>query len=138
MIADTFYPYYMVKLRSVLLLTLWFVTVRYGPYGIGSSSDPSFGLVNCTVGRVYPSKSASWTGNTRGVQGALNTIAHQLVFVVIVPIRRTVSFRMLRCRCVSLAKPCYDQSYDVLPRAIGRGTGVNNQLKKPLLLAYIY
>ena len=26
---------------------------------------PSFGLVNCTVGRVYPSNSASWTGNTR-------------------------------------------------------------------------
>ena len=26
---------------------------------------PSFGLVKCTVGRVYPSNSASWTGNTR-------------------------------------------------------------------------
>ena len=25
---------------------------------------PSCGLVNCTVGRVYPSNSASWTGNT--------------------------------------------------------------------------
>ena len=50
-------------------------------------------------------------------------IAHQLVFVVIVPIRRAVSRRMLRCRRVSLAKPCYDQSYDVQPRPIGQGTG---------------
>ena len=24
---------------------------------------PSFGLVKCTAGRVYPSNSASWTGN---------------------------------------------------------------------------
>ena len=46
-------------------------------------------------------------------------IEHQLVFVVIVPIRRAVSRRMLRCRRVSLAKPCYD----VRPRPIGRGTG---------------
>ena len=42
---------------------------------------------------------------------------------VIVPIWRAVSRRMLRCRRASMAKPCYDQSYDVPPRAIGRGTG---------------
>ena len=47
----------------------------------------------------------------------------QLVFVVIVSIWRAISRRMLRCRRVSLAMLWYDQSYDVPPRPIGRGTG---------------
>ena len=38
---------------------------------------------------------------------------------VIVPVRCAISRRVLRCRRMSLAKPCYD----VPPRAIGRGTG---------------
>ena len=42
---------------------------------------------------------------------------------VIVPIWRAVSRRMLRCRRAAMAKPCYDQSYDVPRRTIGRGTG---------------
>ena len=56
---------------------------------------------------------------------------------------------MLRCRRVSLAKPCYDQSYDVPPRAIGRGTGsiwnaaLSYKQKPPriiddLVLSYVY
>ena len=124
---------------------------------------PSFGLVNCTLGRVYPSNRASWTGNTRPRCTEYD--------------RASTSFRRYCASAarlklphaqVSLAKPCYDQSHGVPPRAIGRGTGslwnaalsyntattayyyrwldysgdhyssTNNQLKQPLLLAYIY
>ena len=36
---------------------------RYSHRLIQGPVYPSFGLVKCTAGRVYPSNSASWTGN---------------------------------------------------------------------------
>ena len=83
---------------------------------------PSFGLVKCTVGRVYLSSSASWTGIPRPRCTEYDR-ASTIFRPVIVPVRRAISHRMLRCRRVSLAKPCYDQSYDVPLWSIGRGTG---------------
>ena len=62
--------------------------------------------------------SASWTGIPRPRCTEYDR-ASTIFRPVIVPVRRAVSHRMLRCRRVSLAKPCYDQSYDVPPQAIG-------------------
>ena len=65
----------------------------------------SFGLVKCTVGRVNPSNIASWTGIPRPWWTEYKR-ASTSFRPDIVQIRRAVSRRMLRCRRVSLAKPC--------------------------------
>ena len=45
----------------------WWLKLKFRQYHrlIQGPGHPSFGLVKCTVGRVYPSNSASWTGFTR-------------------------------------------------------------------------
>ena len=69
---------------------------------------PSFGLVNCTVGRVYLSNNTSWTGipHPRCTEYDRATTSFR---AIIVPVQHAASHRMPRCRRVSLAKPCYDQ-----------------------------